>query len=119
MENLKVGCVLITTNEYKELVLKEKELEAVIDDCETQISKLKERYKIMEEYIVKEIYDNEQWDIKQLEFKDGIIVQEYHYKELYHEFIKRGITDDVFISDKILEFYRRYVEAQKEEETNE
>lgn len=110
MNDLKIGYVVITTNEYKELVLKEKELEAVIEDCENQISNLKEMYSGVEDYIFNQIYNNEQWDIKQLEYKDGVLDEEYHYKELVQCFIKKGINNTDFISTKILELYKKYKE---------
>ena len=118
MEN-KIGFTMITTNEYRELVLKEKELELVIDDCENQISKLKERYGKIEEFVLNNLYKDNSWQIKHLEFEDGEIKKEYYFRELFDEFMKVGITDAVFIEEKIIEFNKRYEEENKEEENNE
>ena len=118
MEN-KIGYAMITINEYRELVLKEKELELVIDDCETQISKLKERYGRIEEFVLNKLYKDNSWSISHLEFEDGEIKKEYYFRELFDEFMKVGITDAMFIEEKIIEFNKRYEEEHKEERVDE
>ena len=110
---------MITSEEYKELVLREKELEAVIKDCETQISNLKERYEMMEKHFLDDLYSDEKWDIKYLEFKEGTLEQDYHYNNIFSAFVKKGIKDTLYIQEKILEFYNKNLEETKEEENNE
>ena len=119
MNDLKIGFTMLTTNEYKELVLREKELEEVIKDCENQISNLKERYVMMEKHFLDDLYSDEKWDIRHLEFEEGTLNQDYHYNNIFSAFVKKGIKDTLYIQEKILEFYNRYLEETKEEGTNE
>lgn len=120
MNDLKVGFTMITTNEYKELILKETELEGVIKDCESQISELEKRAKLFEKKFLDNIYTSEEYHIRNLEFKDGCINKDYHFNQLSFEFTSEGIEDFGYITKKIIEFHERYVDEEtKEEETNE
>lgn len=107
---------MITSEEYKELILREKELEDVIKDCENQISNLKERYEIMEKHFLDDLYSDSKWDIKYFKFEEGTLEQDYHYNNVFSAFVKKEIKNTLYIQEKILEFYNRYLEETKEEE---
>ena len=112
------GATLIGNKEYRELILKEKELEGVIKDCEHQISNLKERCEMMEKHFLDDLYSDENWDIRHLEFKEDTLEQDYHYNNIFSAFVKKGIKDTLYLHEKILEFYNRHLEETKEEENN-
>lgn len=109
------GATLISNDEYKELILKEKELEGVIKDCENQISYLKERYEMMEKHFLDELYSDEKYDIRHLEFEEDTFKKDYYYNDLFSAFTKKGIKDVLYIEEKILEFHNRYLEEKEEE----
>ena len=119
MNEINVGCTVITTKEYKDLIVKEFELERTIKDCENQISILKERYEKIEKNFLEKLYKEENWDIRHLECVDGVLEETYHYNNLFNAFANVGIKDVSYIQEKILEFYNRYLEETKEEEINE
>lgn len=119
MNGINVGCTIITTNEYKDLIVREFELERTIKECENQISNLKERYEMMEKHFLDDLYSDEKWDIRHLEFKEGTLEQDYHYNNIFSAFVKKGIKDTLYIQEKILEFYNKNLEETKEEENNE
>ncbi len=109
------GVTLISNNDYKELILKEKELE----DCNNEIFKLKDRYETMEKYLLNWLYDENKYDIRNLTYDGNNFNEDYHYKELFNNFVQIGINDTSYIKGKIFEFYKKYLEENKEQKNNE
>lgn len=109
------GVTLISNNDYKELILKEKELE----DCNNKIFKLKDRYETMEKYLLNWLYDENKYDIRNLTYDGNNFNEDYHYKELFNNFVQIGINDTSYIKGKIFEFYKKYLEENKEQKNNE
>lgn len=113
------GVTLISNNDYKNLILKEKELDDVIKDCEVEISELKDKYETMEKCLLNSLYDENKYDIRNLTYDGNNFEEDYHYKELFNNFVNIGIKDALYIKEKIFEFYQRYLEENKEQESNE
>lgn len=113
------GVTLISNNDYKELILKEKELEDVFEDCKNEIFKLKNRYETMEKYLLNWLYDENKYDIRNLTYDGNNFNEDYHYKELFNKFVQIGIKDTSYIKGKIFEFYKKYLEENKEQKNNE
>lgn len=113
------GVTLISNNDYKNLILKEKELDDVIKDCEVEISKLKDRYETVEKYLINNLYNENKYDIKNLEYDGNNFDEDFYYKNLFNNFVNVGIKDTMYIKEKIFEFYQRYLKETKEQENNE
>lgn len=116
--NLPVNSVTINLEEYKELLLENKQAEYVIKEYEQKLADLEQRYKGMETYILNSIYKNENYDIRNLEFENGFVEKEYHYNNLVKEFTQKGITDMTYIDNAIKKFYEKYLK-ESEKESNE
>ena len=103
----------------KELEEKEKELEDVFEDCKNEIFKLKNRYETMEKYLLNWLYDENKYDIRNLTYDGNNFEEDYYYKELFNNFVNVGIKDTSYIKERIFEFYKKYLEQNKEQENNE
>lgn len=113
------GVTLISNNDYKNLILKEKKLDDVIKDCEVEISKLKDRYETIEKCLINNLYNENKYDIKNLEYDGNNFDEDFYYKDLFNKIVNIGIKDTSYIKEIMFEFYKRYLEENKEQKNNE
>ena len=98
MEN-KIGYAVITTQEYKELIEKEKENELYMTELEETISKqdiIKEK---LEKYFFDRLLDAESYHLENIK---EFVPNEYNYQKLYQKFLDIGIDDAQYIHTSIM-----------------
>ncbi len=115
MENEKIGYVTITTEEYKELITDKIEKDDIIEDLECQIYNISNRHDIYEKEVLDSIYNIKKYSIEKLEIINGYIEKNYHYFDVYQEFVKRDIHSVGYIDTTIKKLYKRYLEEMKGE----
>ena len=97
-----VGYTVISNDEYRNLILENKEL--------------KETLEKIEKHFLEELYKDNKYQISNLEFaEDGRMnTTSYYYSVLQNSFLKIGIDDLNYIYNRICELYSRYEEEQKQ-----
>ena len=108
-----VGYTVISNDEYRNLILENKELKKAFENSSSEDSTGNKLEKF-EKYFLDELYKDNNYIISNLEFdKDGRInTTGYYYSELQKNFLKIGIDDLNYIYNRICEFYQRYKEEQ-------
>lgn len=111
-----VGYTVISNDEYRNLILENKELKKSFENSSSEDSTDNK----FEKYFLDTLYKDNNHIIRNLEFdEDGRIdTTRYYYSELQIEFLKIGIDDLNYIYNRICEFYQRYKEDQKLSEKN-
>lgn len=110
------GATLISNENFKDLILKEKELE----DLKKELENIKPNntYEKLEKKYLDDIYKQESYHIRNLTYfeenNNKIIQHDYHYEQIQAEFLNDGITDFNYINEQILKLRDRYLEENKE-----
>ena len=109
-----VGYTVISNDEYRNLILVNKELKEAFENSSSEDSTDNNLEKF-EKYFLDTLYKDNNYIISNLEFdEDGRInTTKYYYSELQNEFLKIGIDDLNYIYNRICELYQRYKENQK------
>lgn len=107
------GYAVITTEEYKSLIEDINNKQQCISKLTTISQKENERYKIFENLFLENLIENEEYHLENM--KD-INVTDYHYQQLFNEFLKIGIDDMNYINSKIHELKHRYDSKLSENE---
>ncbi|MEI3507795.1 MAG: hypothetical protein V8R01_01465 [Bacilli bacterium] len=119
MEN-KIGYAYISLEEYKELIKEKTELEIFIENLKKEVEDTKEMYRAMEEDLLKTIYDNCDWDLRNLEKNiDGEYDRKsYSYIEIEKEFQKHNISNLDYICKKIISMKKKKDNESKKRKRN-
>ena len=101
----KYGYVVISTEEYKSLIEDINDR----DECISELNEINQeedkRYKIFENLFLENLIKNEGYNLENMKKTD---ITDYHYLELFNEFLKIGIDDMNYINSKIHELKHRY-----------
>ena len=103
MENY--GYAVITTKEYKSLIEDINNKEKCISELNKINQKENKRYKIFENLFLKSLMKNEEYHLENIKNVD---ITDYHYEQLYSEFLKIGIDDKEYIDLKIQELKHEF-----------
>lgn len=105
----KIGYAYISLEEYKELIKEKTELEIFIENLKKEVEDTKEMYRAMEEDVLKTIYDNCDWNLRNLEKNiDGEYDRKsYSYIEIEKEFQKHNISNLDYICKKIISMKKK------------
>ena len=106
------GYVVITTEEYKTLIEDKINKEDYINEINRINQKENKRHKIFENLFLKKLIENEEYSLENM--KD-INTTDYHYQQLFNEFLKVGIYDIEYIDAKIKELKHSFDTLEKEE----
>ncbi len=106
-----IGYAVITTEEYKEMIEDIKNKEEVIRELDIIDRKENERNRIYENLFIKKLLENEDYHLKEMK---ECKVTDYHYQQIFDEFLKIGISDTEYIDLKIKEMKHIY-DTQNEE----
>ena len=114
-----VGYTVISNDEYRNLILENKELKKSFENSSSEEA-VNSNLEKFEKHFLDELYKDDKYIISNLEFdKDGRInTTKYYYSELQKEFLEIGIDDLNYIYNRICELYQRYKENQKLTEKN-
>lgn len=109
-----VGYTVISNDEYRNLILENKELKKAFENSSSEYS-TDNKLEKFEKYFLDTLYKDNNYIISNLEFdKDGRTnTTGYYYSELQKNFLKIGIDDLNYIYNRICELYQRYKEDQK------
>lgn len=116
-----VGYTVISNDEYRNLILENKELKEAFENSSAE-KPVNSKLDKFEKHFLDELYDNNKYQISNLEFtEDGRInTTSYYYSVLQNSFLKIGIDDLNYIYNRICEIYlRRKEEKKKSEEEQE
>lgn len=105
----KIGYAYISLEEYKELIKEKTELEMFIENLKKEVEDTKEMYLTMEEDVLKTIYDNCGWNLRNLEKNiDGEYDRKtYSYIEIEKEFKKHNINNLDYIYKQIISMKKK------------
>lgn len=110
-----VGYTVISNDEYRNLILENKELKETLENssAEKPVNSTLEKIK---KHFLEELYKDNKYQISNLEFaEDGRMnTTSYYYSVLQNSFLKIGIDDLNYIYNRICELYSRYEEEQKQ-----
>ena len=110
-----VGYTVISNDEYRNLILENKELKETLENssAEKPVNSTLEK---IEKHFLEELYKDNKYQISNLEFaEDGRMnTTSYYYSVLQNSFLKIGIDDLNYIYNRICELYSRYEEEPKE-----
>ena len=110
-----VGYTVISNDEYRNLILENKELKETLENssAEKPVNSTLEK---IEKHFLEELYKDNKYQISNLEFaEDGRMnTTSYYYSVLQNSFLKIGIDDLNYIYNRICELYSRYEEEQKQ-----
>ena len=114
-----VGYTVISNDEYRNLILENKELKETFENssAEKPVNSTLEK---IGKHFLDELYKDNKYLVRDLEFtEDGRInTTGYYYSALQNIFLKIGIDDLNYIYNRICELYQRYKEEQKLTEKN-
>ena len=96
---------MITTEEYKTLIEDKINREDYINEINRINQEENKRYKIFENLFLENLIENEEYHLENM--KD-INLTDYHYIELFKEFLEIGIDDMQYINSKIHELKHRF-----------
>jgi hypothetical protein len=113
MEN-NIGYAVITVKEYKEIIEDIKNKEELIKKLNIINRKETERNRIYEKLFIDELIDSEEYHFEDM---NECKVTDYHYQQIFNEFLKVGITDVEYIDLKIKEM-KHYFENKEIPEEN-
>lgn len=113
----KIGYALITTEEYRELIEENKRLDLYNDDLLDEIADLKNKYKELKGRIAKIIKNEEHYHFKNVEVKNGDVLDDYHYSNIKNAFTRYGIFEEKYIKAVILDFKAEQVLEETNEES--
>lgn len=109
-----VGYTVISNDEYRNLILENKELKETLENssAEKPVNSTLEK---IEKHFLEELYKDNKYQISNLEFaEDGRMnTTSYYYSVLQNSFLKIGIDDLNYIYNRICELYSRYEEEQE------
>lgn len=106
-----IGYVVISTDEYKEMLEDIQNKGTCIKELNTVNSEENKRNRIYENLFIRSLLDNEEYHFENM--KD-CKVTDYHYQKIFNEFLKIGICDIGYIDLKIKEMKHIY-DTQNEE----
>lgn len=114
-----VGYTVISNDEYRNLILENKELKEAFENSSAE-EPVNSNLEKIEKHFLDELYKDNKYLIRDLEFtEDGIMnTTNYYYSVLQNIFLKIGIDDLNYIYNRICELYQRYKEEQKLTEKN-
>lgn len=99
------GYVVITTEEYKSLIEDINNKQECVNKLNKINQKENKRYKIFENLFLQKLMENEEYNLENMKKID---ITDYHYLELFNEFLKIGIDDMNYINSKIHELKHGY-----------
>ena len=106
------GYAVITTEEYQSLIEDINNKQQCISKLNTISQKENERYKIFENLFLENLIENEEYHLENM--KD-INITDYHYQQLFNEFLTIGVNDVEYIDLKIKELKHRFDALEKVE----
>ena len=106
----KIGYAVITTNEYKYLIEENNKKDEIMSELREINKKKQEKYEIYENLFLKQLIENEEYHLTNMK---NIDVTDYHYQQLFNEFLKIRITDVEYIDLKIKEIRSKLEASQK------
>ena len=114
-----VGYTVISNDEYRNLILENKELKESFENSSAE-KPVDSKLEKLEKNFLNNLYEDNMCMIRCLNFdNDGRLnTTEYYYSELQKEFLKIEIDDLNYIYNRICELYQRYKEEQKLTEKN-
>lgn len=113
----KIGYAVIKIDDYKEMIIKDKEKDELIKILKVEIEEKEEQLNNIKNKIKTRIYKSNDYEFRNLKFEDNEFdIKEYNYRELENDFYELGITDKDEIYSIILELYNKKQEERKNEE---
>ena len=109
-----VGYTVISNDEYRNLILENKELKETLENSSAE-KPVNSKLEKIEKHFLEELYKDNKYQISNLEFaEDGRMnTTSYYYSVLQNSFLKIGIDDLNYIYNRICELYSRYEEEQE------
>ena len=115
----KIGYAVIKIDDYKEMIVEDKEKDEMIKILKMEIEEKEEQLSNIKNKIKQRIYKSSDYEFRVLEIlNDKLDIKNYNYRELENDFYELGITDKDEIYSIILELYNKKQEEinNKEEE---
>lgn len=106
-----IGYVVISTDEYKEMLEDIQNKGACIKELNIINSEENKRNRIYENLFTRNLLDNEEYHFENMK---ECKVTDYHYQQIFNEFLKVGVCDVEYIDLKIKEMKHIY-DTQNEE----
>ena len=113
----KIGYAVIKIDDYKEMIMENKEKDEMIKILKMEIEEKEELLSNIKNKIKQRIYKLSDYEFRNLEISnDKLDIKKYNYKELENDFYELGIIDKDEIYSIILELYNKKQEEIKNEE---
>lgn len=109
-----VGYTVISNDEYRNLILENKELKETLENSSAE-KPVNSKIEKFEKHFLDELYKDNKYQISNLEFtEDGRMnTTSYYYSVLQNSFLKIEIDDLNYIYNRICELYLRREEEQR------